>query len=216
MPFIPFPDVPALPGVPALFRKITIFSGSEWVSEKLGILAEEVFGPQWGLYGKDGERVLVFDTFRGIRFKHDSQIAGSPKADDQKKKGYFAVTDKVVNPFEVILTLAHGGDKATRNVMLATLERVVHGTELYSVATPEISYPSVNPVSYTYERGEKNGASLLVVELTVRQAQVDTASESAATKEPSGADSKSNGQVQASSTTSDSGPGRNGERRTIQ
>ncbi|MEN4918188.1 hypothetical protein ABE485_05915 [Achromobacter spanius] len=206
MPFIPFPDAPAVPGVPAIFRETTIPSVSAPGRFELGAIPELIFGPpRWGLYGEDGRQALVFETFLGISFKQGGQVSTVTGEKDR-----ILTSDKVDLPYEATIKLAHSGDKTSRAAMLSELERIVRGTDLYDVATPEFTYPSVNPVKYSYERGEKNGASLLVVELTLLQVRRKPATESSDTKEPSGATKQSNGQAQASTMKPDSGRAQNG------
>lgn len=193
MPFIPFPDVPMAPGVPAVFRDAAIASVFELVSHGPGARTDRMSGPpRWGLYGDDGRQVVVFETFLEITFEHSGQISSFPV-----EQGGFSSFNKVEKPFEAKIKLAHAGDQASRNVMLSVLERIAGSTELYAVVTPEITYPSANLVKYSYSRGDKNGSSLLIVDLTLSEVRQTAVPLSSATREPSGADQQSNGQVQA-------------------
>lgn len=193
MPFIPFPDVPSSPGVPAVFRAATLPSVFEPASFELAALTDRIFGPpRWGLYGVDGRQMLVFETFLSIAFNQGSQISSYPS-----EQGGFSSFNKVDAPFEATIKLAHGGDPASRNIMLSVLERIVGSTELYSVVTPEIVYPSANLVKYSYTRADKNGSSLLIVDLTLQEVRQTAVQLSPATQDPSGAYEVSNGQVQA-------------------
>ncbi|WP_088158533.1 hypothetical protein [Achromobacter xylosoxidans] len=193
MPFIPFPDVPSSLGVPAVFREATIPSISELAGFGLAELTDKIFGPpRWGLYGADGQQILVFETFLSIAFSEATQISSYPS-----EQGGFSSFDKVDAPFEATIKLAHAGDPASRNVMLSVLERIVGSTELYTVVTPEIVYPSANLVKYSYTRADKNGSSLLVVDLTLLEVRQTAIPRSPATQDPSGANEESNGQVQA-------------------
>ncbi len=193
MPFIPFPDVPRSPGVPAVFRQTTIPSIPQLTGFGLAALTDQMFGPpRWGVYGKDGRQVLVFETFVSIKFNQGSQISSFPV-----EQGGFSSFNKVDTPYEATIKLAHAGDQASRDVMLSALKRIVGSTELYAVATPEIVYPSANLVKYEYSRGDRNGSNLLLVDLTLREVRETAVLRSLATREPSGADEQSNGQVQA-------------------
>lgn len=193
MPLIPFPDVPSSPGVPAVFREVTIPSIAELARFGSEALTDLIFGPpRWGLYGADGQQMLVFETFLSIAFNQGGQISSYPS-----EQGGFSSFNKVDAPFEATIKLAHGGDPASRNVMLSVLERIVGSTDLYSVVTPEIVYPSANLVKYSYTRADKNGSSLLVVDLTLLEVRQTAVPLSPATQAPSGANEESNGQVQA-------------------
>lgn len=193
MPLIPFPNVPQVPGVPAVFRDLTIPSLPELVNLGLGGLADLLFGtPLWGLYDQDGRQAVVFDAFLGVRFRNGGRISSFPV-----EQGGFSSFNKVDTPYDAAIRLAHSGDMASRNVMLAVLERIVRSTELYSVVTPEIVYASANVVNYAYTRDTRGGSSQLIVELYLEEVRQTAVVPFTETEEPSGADPQSNGQVQS-------------------
>lgn len=193
MPLIPFPNVPEVPGVPAIFRDLTIPSLPELVNQGLGALAELFFGtPLWGLYDQDGQPAVVFDSFLGVRFRDGARISSFPV-----ESGAFSSFNKVDTPYDASIRLAHSGDMASRNVMLGVLERIASSTDLYTVVTPEIVYASANLVNYAYTRDTRNGSSLLIVELQLEEVRQTAVAQFTETEEPSGADTQSNGQVQS-------------------
>ena len=193
MPLIPFPNVPQVPGVPAVFRDLTIPSLPELVNLGLGGLADLLFGtPLWGLYDQDGRQAVVFDAFLGVRFRNGGRISSFPV-----EQGGFSSFNKVDTPYDAAIRLAHSGDMASRNVMLAVLERIVRSTELYSVVTPEIVYASANLVNYAYTRDTRGGSGQLIVELYLEEVRQTAVVPFTETEEPSGADPQSNGQVQS-------------------
>lgn len=193
MPLIPFPNVPQVPGVPAVFRDLTIPSLPELVNLGLGGLADLLFGtPLWGLYDQDGRQAVVFDAFLGVRFRNGGRISSFPV-----EQGGFSSFNKVDTPYDAAIRLAHSGDMASRNVMLAVLERIVRSTELYSVVTPEIVYASANLVNYAYTRDTRGGSSQLIVELYLEEVRQTAVVPFTKTEDPSGADPQSNGQVQS-------------------
>lgn len=193
MSLIPFPNVPQVPGVPAIFRDLTIPSLPELVNLGLGGLADLLFGtPLWGLYEQDGQPAVVFDTFLGIRFRDGGRISSFPV-----EQGTFSSFNKVETPYDASIRLAHSGDMASRNVMLAVLERIAGSTDLYSVVTPEIVYASANLVNYAYTRDTRNGSSMLIVELQLEEVRQTAVAQFTETEAPSGADPQSNGQVQS-------------------
>lgn len=193
MSLIPFPNVPQVPGVPAIFREATIPSLPELVNIGLGGLADLLFGtPLWGLYTEDGQSAVVFDSFLGLRFRNGGRVSSFPV-----EQGGFSSFNKVDTPFDAAIRLAHSGDMASRNVILGVLERIVHSTDLYSVVTPEIVYPSANLVNYSYTRDNRGGSSQLIVELYLEEIRQTAAAQFTETEEASGADPQSNGQVQS-------------------
>ena len=192
MPLIPFPNVPQVPGVPAVLRDLTIPSVSELANLGLGALTALVFGvPRWGLYDQDGQTVVQFDTFLGIRFRDGSRISSFPV-----EQGTFSSFNKVDTPYDAALRFAHSGDMDSRAALLDKLKALKSSVALFSVVTPEKSYPSANVVAYAYERSSRTGPSQLIVELYVEEVRQTAAADFGATAEPDGAEEQNNGQVQ--------------------
>lgn len=192
MPLIPFPNVPQVPGVPAILRETTIPSLGELANLGLGAIAALIFGiPRWGLYDQDGQQVLLFDTFLGIRFRNGSRISSFPV-----EQGSFSSFNKVDTPFDAMLRFALSGDTASRGALLNTLETLKGSVDLFSVVTPEIVYPSANVVAYSYERNTRSGPSQLIVDLYVEEVRQTAEAAFSSTAEPDGAGEQNNGQVQ--------------------
>lgn len=193
MPLIEFPNVPQVPGVPAVLRGLTIPSLGELANLGLGAIAALVFGiPRWGLYDQDGQQVLLFDTFLGIRFRNGSRISSFPV-----EQGSFSSFNKVDTPFDAMLRFAHSGDMASRGDMLTKLEALKGSVDLFSVVTPEMVYPSANIVAYSYGRSSHTGPSQVIVELYVEEVRQTAVADFGETAEPDGASKQSNGQVQS-------------------
>jgi hypothetical protein len=193
MPLIPFPNVPQVPGVPAVLRDLTIPSLSQLANIALGGLAELIFGiPPWGIYDQQGNEVLQPDTFLGIRFKNGARIADFPM-----EAGSFSSYNKVQTPFDAAVRMSLGGDTVSRAQFLVTIEALLQTTDLYSVVTPEISYPSVNLVNYSYSRQQRNGAAMIVVDLMFEEVRQSAMAQFAQVQDPSGASPVNDGQVQA-------------------
>ncbi|WP_286936208.1 hypothetical protein [Achromobacter sp. UBA4530] len=192
MPLISFPDVPASSGVPAVFRDVVVPSFFAPANVGLAHLVDwNSSAPRWGVYGEDGQPVLLFDTFLSVNFDRAGTISSFAL-----EQGGFSSFNKVVGPYQALIKLAHAGDQATRKQMLSVLDRIASGTELYSVATPEIVYLSASLGKYLYNRSASSGSSLLVVELTFNEVRQTAVLRPMAQREPSGADQESGGQVQ--------------------
>lgn len=192
MPLIPFPNVPQVPGVPAILRETTIPSLGELANLGLGAIAALIFGiPRWGLYDQDGQQVLLFETFLGIRFRNGSRISSFPV-----EQGSFSSFNKVDTPFDAMLRFALSGDTVSRGTLLNTLEALKGSVDLFSVVTPEIVYPSANVVAYSYERNSRSGPSQLIVYLYVEEVREKAQAVFSNTAEPDGAGEQNNGQVQ--------------------
>ncbi|KAK54024.1 hypothetical protein [Bordetella bronchiseptica] len=192
MPLIEFPNVPQVPGVPAVLRELTIPSLDELANLGLGAIAALIFGiPRWGLYDQDGQQVLLFDTFLGIRFRNGARISSFPV-----EQGSFSSFNKVDTPFDAMLRFALSGDMASRGDLLNSLEALKGSVALFSVVTPEIVYPAANMVAYSYERNSRSGPSQLIVDLYVEEVRQKAQAAFNSTAEPDGADEQNNGQVQ--------------------
>lgn len=193
MALIPFPNVPQVPGVPAVLRDLTIPSVSQLANIALGGLADLIFGtPPWGVFTEDGDKVLNPDSFLGIRFRNGARVSDFPM-----EARSFSSYNKVQTPFDAVLRMAISADVSARQTFLGTVGALVQSTDLYAVVTPEISYGSVNMVGYNYSRTERQGTTLLIVELAFQEIRQSAVAQFSQVKAPSGADPVNDGQVQA-------------------
>lgn len=193
MPLITFPNVPQVPGVPAVLRGITIPTLPQILNIGLSGLASLIFGtPLWGIFNKDGDKVLNPDSFLGIRYRNGARISDFPV-----EAGSFGSYNKVQTPFDAAVQMAISADLATRRQFLVLLSAMIQTTDLYSVVTPEISYPSVNMVNYNYSRSDQQGATLLIVELQFEEVRQTAVTQYSQVQQPSGADPVNDGQVQS-------------------
>lgn len=212
MSLISFPDVPNVPGVPALNRSaLTVLLGASSV-----VRLADAFGlplgiakPIWGIFDKSGNEVLFPDSFLGIEYKNGSRVSDYPV-----EKGSFASYNKVDTPWDIRIRMAVGSSVEARSAFLSTIDsRMLHTVELFDIVTPEFVYISGTLDNVDYRRDSKNGVSLLTVELMfteVRETggqQFSAADNGAApipasdTQSVSGASPISDGQVQTSSVS---------------
>lgn len=191
MPLIDFPNVPDVPGVPAIARSITVATS---VTSLIG-LAQEVFsdflGSRWGVFDDSGTRVLFPDSFLGIEFKNDERQSDYPV-----EGGGFQTYNKVDTPYDVRVKMAVGGDEISRTEFLRQCDVMLHGIDLYTVITPEVSFATASLVNLMYKRETKNGATMLTVDLWFEEVR-ESATLLTAAAQPSGADAISDGTVQA-------------------
>jgi hypothetical protein len=61
------------------------------------------------------------------------------------------------------------GEAMDKTVFLTSLEQARHGLDLYTVVTPEVTFPSVNIVHYDFRRTREHGATILFVEVWLTQ-----------------------------------------------
>lgn len=187
MPNIPFPSVPAYPGVPAIPREVgsalaTIAIDLGTLSDILGNSLE--YASEWGIYDKKGNRLglpngslskqigsqfgllpsdpvqstLSFDFLKEARVS-DFPIEG----------GSFAAFNKVETPANPVVTLALSGSEDDRSQFLAAIDEACKSTDLYNVLTPEITYVDYSIERYVYQRRSQNGATLLIVDISLKE-----------------------------------------------
>lgn len=155
--------------------------------------------PQWGLYNPDGSPALVASSFATLDYAHPYRIS-----DYQQEQGAFASYNKVQQPFSAKIGFLVGGDAAFRSAFLNQAEQVCASLNLVTVITPEISYPSANPVNPTYRRTSRNGVTLLLVQIELEEVRVISSTSLSNTASVNGATSQQNGITQPSSTLTSS------------
>ena len=191
MPNIPYPNVPALPGVPGLNRSSApIFSaGLTLVGE---ILPLNLFGTKWGIVDVNGSALLTPDSFIDFEYREEYKIPIYPI-----EKGGFQSYNKVAMPFDCRVTVSCSGNgKMTKEAFLLAVEGLVSSLTLCSVVTPNATYRNCNLIHVDYRREAKQGATLILAQLwfqQVRTAQQPTV----ITAQPSGASSTILGQLSA-------------------
>lgn len=219
MPLIPFPNVPKVPGVPALPR-----------SAKYPPLAQVALGAiqgalwrvfqvdrSWGIYDSKGKPLADPRRFQGIigdllntlggttvstgavSFSKDTRVSDFPV-----EKGYFANYNKVEMPGSPIVTMCMSGSESERSKFLDAIDSATKSTDLYSVVTPEVTYIDYTVERYNYERRSNKGATLLIVELHLKEVRqvssqytVSNRGNVQAPKEASATPQVDNGKVQA-------------------
>ena len=180
MPLIQFPNVPNVPGVPAILRSITVPTPGALLNSAISGIVDAIFGPTvWGIFDKGGKAALSPDAFLGIDYRNEARVSNYPQ-----EKGAFASYNKVQTPFDCRVKLTISGDKASRTKFLATCDAMVKSLDLFTVITPEVSYASASLQSYDYRRDDKNGVSMLTVDLDFTEVRITVASQSAATSQP--------------------------------
>lgn len=152
---------------------------------------------QWGIF-KDGEPVVQAEQVKAFRYSQDW-----PLSTYQVEDGGFQTYDKVELPFEPKVQFASGGDQATRQALLDSIQAIAGDLNLYDVVTPEAAYLSCNITHCDYERSSERGVGLIrvnvyLVEVRVTAtAQFNSSTPLTNTKSPTDADQTNNGTVQS-------------------
>jgi len=178
MPLIPYPDVPNVPGVPQIPRNSP---GSQDITIGVGpaLVSVSNIEPQWGIYTQDenliytgGGTLSVFS----FGFTRSMQVSDLPiEADPNTTNGAaFASYNKVYQPSNPIVTLAFSGTDTEKSAFLTAIDNACQSTDLFNVYTPDAEYSSrVNGActleSYNYQRTATHGATMLIVEVSLKQ-----------------------------------------------
>jgi hypothetical protein len=212
LPVVQFPNVPDLPGVPAVLRvlgaPVLASANAVLITAGLGQFALGLSKPVWGVFDASGNPVAVSDSVVDLDFKADSRIANYPQ-----EAGAFSSYNKVQTPNESRVLLACGGTVADRVAFLVAIEAAKQSTDLYSIVTPEATYLSMNIVGYGLHRTARDGANLLLVALNIEEVRVNATAQfgqsdaspalpASQVQNPASADTVSAGQVQALSLSS--------------
>ena len=205
-----YPKVPDAPGVPPLARDAS--NTQTGVPSPVGVIGSESGGfdqltqdgpgvssatdaPKWGLF-KDNTPVISPDSFLGLEATKEYRVSDYPIED-----GGFASYNKVEMPFVGKITYAKGGSEADRTQFLTEIQDAVRALDLYTLVTPEISYPQVNATHYDYRRISRNGVTMLTVEVWIEEIRNNVTASFSNTQQPEGADPKNNGGVQPQTPT---------------
>lgn len=162
MPYIQFPNVPAVPGVPALLRSVTVPTPQALEVGALGALTNLLgfSAPVWGVFDQDGNEVLQPDSFLGMDFRNNARVSDYPQ-----EQGAFESYNKVQTPYDVRIRMAIGADLQTRTFFLAQCDAMLKSTDAFMVVTPEVTYQNATVENVAYRRETRNGATMITVEL---------------------------------------------------
>ncbi len=151
-----FPNVPNFPGVPQLPRSplavVASLAGPIVNSTLFGL-----FSPSWGILDDTGTPAIVPDSFLGIEVMPTSEVCDYPV-----EKGSFASFNKVTRPIVIELRIAKGGSTSSRSAFLTSLQNAKDGTGVFTIVTPEGTYPNMSLNAYPYRKTETEGAGMIV------------------------------------------------------
>lgn len=181
MPSIPYPDVPNYPGVPSIPRtgpglpQISLSLVPNDVNQQLAIGASTPL-PQWGIY-EAGTVIPLYEPTAGGTLSTFSvgQDRGMMVSDFPVEAGpsgqgaAFASFNKVWRPATPIVVLSMDGSEAEKSAFLAAIDAASQSTDLWDVYTPDATYQGYTVERYGYQRSAMRGASLLMVEVSLKQ-----------------------------------------------
>lgn len=186
MALIPFPNVPQVPGVPAVPRAPGVSAiASRFALGAVQAALWRVFQveTQWGIYDSAGKALGDPSLFQGVLgaavgtfgigttlstggvdYNKETRVSDFPV-----ERGSFANYNKVETPAEPVVTLRLGGSESARTTFLNAIDAAVKSTSLYSVVTPEVTYVNYTLERYAYSRQNTRGATLLTVEIMLKE-----------------------------------------------
>ena len=153
--------------------------------------------PQWGIFDQNGKPILAVDSVSDIEYVRDYDLSDYPQ-----EQGAFETYNKVQNAFEAKLGFLINQSRAE---FLQSIEAAVASLQLVYVLTPEISYANGNLYHYGYRRTQRNGVSLIHVDVWVREIRVATATQqSSSVNQNTGGTSYPVGQVNSNAVANPS------------
>jgi hypothetical protein len=201
--FIPYPNVPAYPGVPQIVRRASaVIAASPVLAIGIGT-AETLLAsayqqaPQWGIFDAAGNQVGLgitqnANSVQSFAKSLEGQFTGKSApilstisvdyikemivSDFPVEGGGFASYNKVEKPAEPSVTLALAGSANDRTTFLNAIDAACKSTNNYAIFTPEIQYFDYTFLSYRYSRRSNRGVTLLVVEIRLREIRQVSAS----------------------------------------
>lgn len=209
--------VPNAPGVPPMVRVQQALDVVTIIASDAAQLAHAFGPPKWGIFNQYGALLLQADSIVAVDYRREYRISDYPV-----EQGGFGSYDKVQLPADVRVTMAvsgkgtvlsnlltggalgaiiTGNDNAANNraQVLNTLEAAAATLDFVTVITPEQTYSGMNIVHHDYRREARQGATLITVDVWLREVRVTATSAFTQTQSASGANPQANGNVQASS-----------------
>jgi hypothetical protein len=195
-----FPQVPFAPGVPPVNRNgtnSTAHTIPQAAGDSPAVASASAQTSQWGLFTTGGQNVLTPDSVVALDdFSHEFRLSTFPI-----EQGSFGTYNKVASPFEGRFIFNKGGPLSARTTFMETLEKVLGDTNLYVLATPELSYPNVNMERYRLRRRSDQGFQLISVEVSVAEVRVAAAPAFSNTQDPTAQAVATTGAVQPQTPT---------------
>ena len=115
---------------------------------------------QEGIFGAD----ITPDSVLEMSFQSESEATSEPI-----EKGGFASFYKTNSPETVSLVFSFSADDARQNTALEKIRERKENYDLISILTPTHLYENMTILSYSYNRTNTDGMTMLVLQVDVRQ-----------------------------------------------
>ena len=119
-----------------------------------------------GLIGRALESAGIGSTLStsSVDYSKETRVSDFPL-----ERGGFAAYNKVETPAAPQVVLCMQGSEKNRRTFLEAIDKACKSTDLYSVVTPEVTYINYAVERYNYARHSSKGATLLIVEITLKE-----------------------------------------------
>lgn len=190
-----FPNVPFALGVPPVPRAPGARYNDEPRLTKDADEIDRLAASQWGIFFQ-GRNVLLPDNIVSASATSEYRIADFPI-----EKGQFESFNKVALPRQNRVVMSKGGSLSERQDFLYRLKSIEGDLRAYDILTPERVYLSANIERVTLDRDAGKGATLLTVEVVLREIRQTATVAFSSSRDPSGADPVNGGFVQTKPTS---------------
>ena len=186
---IPYPNVPPLPGVPALQR------AAPYVGAALTLLGEflplNIFGQDYAILATNTKsQLLVPDSFVDFEYKKEAKIPIYPM-----QGGAFQSYNKVVMPSDIKVTVTCSGNLTmSKQEFIQRITAMINSLVLVDISTPDEVYKNYNLIHVDYKRESTRGATMLIAQLWFQAVMIVTPATNN-TAAPSGASATSLGSL---------------------
>lgn len=195
-----YPNVPVAPGVPPLLRAINQVSQIQNTAVLLVADAIDVLtmfsSPSWGIFSQSGTPVIIPDSVVDAGFRKEYRISDFPQ-----EQGSFGSYNKVETPFDAPWRFAKGGTDSDRTAFLLSVAQAAASLDLYALVMPEVTYRWCNITRYAYQRSQRQGVTLLLVDIWLEEVRITGTTQYTSTAQPNGADPQNGGTVQPQTPT---------------
>ncbi len=194
-------------------------TGLAAIAELGDLLGIDVLNPlpaDWLILSSDGSPAIVPDTVPRFEYRGESRVADYPL-----EQGAFASYNKVQVPYDIrmvmvcaganyiqagaqalknILNIGVGQNMMSRQDFISTLDYMRDTTDLFTIVTPDKTYPSTSLVHYDFRKESNDGAVMLKVEAWFREIRVTGNATYSLSNSPSAASPQNLGTVQKGGT----------------
>lgn len=162
------------------------------LGDLVGIDILNPLASDWMILADDGSVAIKPDTVPKFEFRNEQRVADYPM-----EQGAFASYNKVATPFQIrmqmvcsglnyaqsaaqavknALNIDIGQNYASRPDFLDTLDYMLATTDLFTIVTPDATYPNATMEHYDYRKESNNGATMLKIEAWFREIRVTAGS----------------------------------------